>query len=200
MVELRHTRIERFYQQLLDLRNVGIEPHLEEALDLFVEVSNVDVAYLVFFDDEDNPVFQRARGGDVDEIGGRVSRCIMRKTIVERTTVITPAELDGAQGHAIRWVLCAAIDCIGALYVESRTAFDDPERRRAECFARELAVVSHRLKPGPTLAASVGPVRLQRMRDALVRHDWNVGAAAAELAVARTTLYRALHAIRKSGV
>jgi Nif-specific regulatory protein len=153
-----------FYRRLLDLGGKEeIEPLLEEALALIVEVTGAMTAYLELYDDEANrPRFWRGfrcTDRDVASIRASISRGIIARAIGEGRTIETPSatldarfsELGSVRQNLIQAVLCAPVGVqppIGVIYLQGRTrpgTFTPTDRERAELFARQLAPLADRL-------------------------------------------------------
>ena len=157
--------IERdFYRRLLDLGGEQeIEPLLDQALALIVEVTEASMAYLELYDDDSTqPRYWRANGlsdRDVASIRASISRGIIARAIGEGRTIETPSateddrfsDLGSVRQHAIQAVLCAPVGRappIGVIYLQGRTRpgkFTATDRERAELFARQLAPLADRL-------------------------------------------------------
>jgi Nif-specific regulatory protein len=153
-----------FYRRLLDLGGQHeIEPLLDEALALIVEVTSASMAYLELYDDDSTtPRFWRGRGitdKDVASIRTSISRGIIARAITEGRTIETPSASDddrfsalgSVRQHAIQAVLCAPVGVdppIGVIYLQGRRRpgmFTPTDRERAELFARQLAPLADRL-------------------------------------------------------
>jgi len=151
-----------FYRRLLDLgAQREIEPLLEQALALIIDVTAATTAYLELYDEDNDHRFWRGHRidvHDVEAIRSSISRGIIARSIAEGRTVETSsaqgderfADLGSVQRNAIGAVLCAPIGTppIGVLYLQGRThpgSFDDRDRDHAELFARQLATVADRL-------------------------------------------------------
>ncbi len=156
--------IERdFYRRLLELgREEELEPLLDQALGLIVEVTGARAAYLELHDEQDGmPRFWRGFGctnEDLTAIRASISRGIIARALADGVTIETPSavadprfeDLGSVRRHAIHAVLCAPIGRppIGVVYLQGRTrpgGFDDTDRDRAELFARQLAPLADRL-------------------------------------------------------
>src|ERR1700759_5117498 len=111
-----------FYRRLLDLGGKDeIEPLLDEALALIVEVTGASTAYLELYDDEANrPRFWKGFRGtdrDVASIRPSISRGITAPAIGEGRTIETPSasldarfsELGSVRQNSIQAVLCAPV-------------------------------------------------------------------------------------------
>src|SRR3954452_12793964 len=147
-----------FYRRLLDLGGKDeIEPLLDEALALIVEVTGASTAYLELYDDDANrPRFWkgfRCTDHEVASIRQSISRGIIARAIGEGRTIETPSatlddrfsQLVSVRQNAIQAVLCAPVGVqppIGVIYLQGRTRpgpFTSTDRERAELFARQLA-------------------------------------------------------------
>jgi Nif-specific regulatory protein len=153
-----------FYRRLLDLGGEQeIEPLLDQALALIVEVTGASVGYVELYDDDSTePRYSKAfqlSDRDVASIRASISRGIIGRAISEGRTIETPsatadarfAELGSVRQHAIQDVLCAPVGAdppIGVVYLQGRTrpgTFTSVDRERAELFARQLAPLADRL-------------------------------------------------------
>jgi Nif-specific regulatory protein len=151
-----------FYRRLLELgAQHAIEPLLDEALALIVDVTASTTAYLELYDEDSDHRFWRGHkldANDVEVIRTSISHGIIARSIAEGRTVETPsaqgderfADLGSVQRNSIGAVLCAPIGAppIGVVYLQDRTrpgAFSDRDREHAELFARQLAAVGDRL-------------------------------------------------------
>jgi Nif-specific regulatory protein len=153
-----------FYRRLLDLGGKDeIEPLLDDALALIVEVTGASMAYLELYDDEANrPRFWkgfRCTDREVASIRASISRGIIARAISEGRTIETPSatldarfsELGSVRQNSIQAVLCAPVGVqppIGVIYLQGRTrpgSFTATDRERAELFARQLAPLADRL-------------------------------------------------------
>jgi Nif-specific regulatory protein len=145
-----------FYRRLLDLGGTQeIEPMLDQALALIVEVTGASMAYLELYDDDSTqPRYWKANSlsdHDIASIRDSISRGIITRAIGEGRTIEAPSDLGDAQEHAIQAVLCAPVGRsppIGVIYLQGRTEpgiFTTTDRERAELFARQLAPLADRL-------------------------------------------------------
>jgi Nif-specific regulatory protein len=168
-----------FYRRLLDLgAQSEIEPLLEQALALIVDVTAATTAYLELYDEDSDHRFWRGHrcdADDVEKIRSSVSHGIIARAIAEGRTVETPsaqgderfADLGSVQRNSIGAVLCAPIGTppIGVVYLQDRTrpgSFDERDREHAELFARQLATVADRLlamRPRRRLADHTADIR-----------------------------------------
>ena len=153
---------ERFYRRLLELgAQDEIEPLLDEALALIVDVTAATTAYLELYDDDTDQRFwrgYRCAANDVEAIRTSISHGIIARSIAEGRTVETAsaqgderfADLGSVQRNEIGAVLCAPIGKppLGVVYLQDRTrpgSFGERDREYAELFARQLATVADRL-------------------------------------------------------
>jgi Nif-specific regulatory protein len=153
-----------FYRRLLDLGGEQeIEPFLDQALALIVEVTEASMGYLELYDDDSaQPRYWRGTGlsdRDVASIRTSISRGIIARAITEGKTIETPSatedqrffDLRSVRQHAIQAVLCAPVGeapPIGVIYLQGRRnpgTFTTTDRERAELFARQLAPLADRL-------------------------------------------------------
>ncbi|MCE9571998.1 MAG: sigma-54-dependent Fis family transcriptional regulator [Deltaproteobacteria bacterium] len=163
-----------FYRRLLDLGGEDeLEPLLDQALALIVEVTGASTAYLELYDEADGePRFWRGHrisSSDVDAIRASISRGIIASAVGKGLTVETPSalgdprfeELGSVRRHEIQAVLCAPVGKsppIGVVYLQGRSRpgpFGPSDRARAELFARQLAPLADRLvarRPGKDVA------------------------------------------------
>ena len=151
-----------FYRRLLELgAQREVEPLLEQALALIVEVTAATTAYLELYDEGNDRRFwrgHRCEASDVDSIRTTISHGIIARSIADGRTVDTPsaqcderfADLGSVQRNEIGAVLCAPIGTppIGVVYLQDRMrpgSFGERDREHAELFARQLATVADRL-------------------------------------------------------
>ncbi len=153
-----------FYRRLLDLGGQEeLEPLLDQALALIVEVTGASTAYLELYDDAAaTPRFWKGHGiseRDVASIRTSISRGIIARAITEGRTIETPSaslderfsDLGSVRQNAIQAVLCAPVGTsppIGVIYLQGRRQpgmFTPTDRGRAELFARQLAPLADRL-------------------------------------------------------
>ena len=152
-----------FYRRLLDLGGQHeLEPLLEQALALIVEVTGARTGYLELYSEESKPRFWKAyhcSDRDLEAIRTSISRGIIARAISEGVTIETPsaqaderfADLGSVRQHEIQAVLCAPVGIeppIGVIYLQGRTKpgiFETIDRERAELFARQLAPLADRL-------------------------------------------------------
>jgi hypothetical protein len=115
-----------FYRRLLDLGGEQeIEPLLDQALALIVEVTEASMAYVELYDDDSiAPRYEprywkghRLSDQDMASIRASISRGIIARAITEGRTIETPsatdddrfANLSSVRQHAIQAVLCAPV-------------------------------------------------------------------------------------------
>jgi Nif-specific regulatory protein len=152
-----------FYKRLLDLGSQReIEPLLEQALELIVEVTGANTGYLELYDDAGGrPRFWRGfhcTEDDVETIRSQISRGIIARAIGEGRTIETASataderfqDLGSVRQHEIQQVLCAPVGQppIGVVYLQGRTRpgmFGPADREHAELFTRQLAPLADRL-------------------------------------------------------
>jgi len=160
---VRSEQAERsFYRRLLELgAQREIEPLLDEALALIVDVTGATVAYIELYDEDTDQRFwrgHRLEANDIEQIRASISHGIIASAIAGGRTVETPsafaderfADLGSVQRHSIGAVLCAPIGSppLGVIYLQDRQrpgSFGDRDREHAELFARQLATVADRL-------------------------------------------------------
>jgi GAF domain-containing protein len=162
-----------FFRRLLDLGSQSeLEPLLDQALALIIEVTGATTAYLELYDDEAKPEGDEAskprywRGHrlsdrDVASIRASISRGIIARAISDGRTVETPSaslddrfsDLGSVRQHEIQAVLCVPVGTappIGVIYLQGRTKpgpFTALDREHTELFARQLAPLADRLIP-----------------------------------------------------
>ena len=196
--------VEQFYQRLVALDETNVEPLLADALRLLVEIAHAELAYLELFDEEHVPRFWR--GYHVDEqaletIRTMISRGIVGRAIADGETIETRsafndarfAKLDSVRRNEVGAVLCVPIrrenTVIGVMYLQGNaSSFSMLDRERAEVFASQLA----RVAPGAgklTLEEEERGLHARRVREAMLRANWNVSEAARELRVSRNFIY-----------
>jgi Nif-specific regulatory protein len=152
-----------FYRRLLDLGGKQeIEPLLDDALALIVEVTGAATAYLELYGDDYRPRFWKGHHcteQDIATIRASISRGIIAQALLDGRTIETPSatlderfsELGSVRQNAIQAVLCTPVGMnppIGAIYLQGRTrpgTFNALDRERAELFARQLAPLADRL-------------------------------------------------------
>jgi Nif-specific regulatory protein len=173
-----------FYRRLLDLGGQDqIEPLLDQALALIVEVTGARTGYLELQDDLDlrgEPRFWRGHNctpATLGEIRSSISKGIIAQAIADGRTVETPSalsdprfeDLGSVRRQQIDAVLCAPVGAsppVGVIYLQGRTrpgSFLAEDRERAELFARQLAPLAARLTARP-LADQLDHTREIRQR------------------------------------
>src|SRR5258708_1631879 len=126
-----------FYRRLLDLGGQHeLEPLLDQALALIVEVTGASMGYLELYgDDPSQPRFWKGHhcsDRDLEAIRRSISRGIVARAIGEGVTIETPSaqlderfqDLGSVRQHEIEAVLCAPVGTeppIGVVYLEGRT-------------------------------------------------------------------------------
>jgi DNA-binding NtrC family response regulator len=159
-----------FYRRLLDLGGQDqIEPLLDQALALIVEVTGARTAYLELHEDGDDradPRFWRGHNctpTTIGEIRTSISHGIIAQAIAAGRTMETPSalsdprfeDLGSVRRQQIDAVMCAPVGTnppVGVVYLQGRTragSFTPEDRERAELFARQLAPLAARLTARP---------------------------------------------------
>ena len=155
-----------FFRRLLDLGGQNeLEPLLDEALALIIEVTGANTAYLELYSDDDEAARywrgHRLTDRDVASIRASISGGIIARAISEGRTIETPSATDDARfsdlgsvrQHEIQAVLCVPVGTsppIGVVYLQGRTKpgpFTAIDREHSELFARQLAPLADRLIP-----------------------------------------------------
>jgi Nif-specific regulatory protein len=155
-----------FFRRLLDLGGQNeLEPLLDEALALIIEVTGANTAYLELYSDDDATARywrgHRLSDRDVASIRASISGGIIARAISEGRTIETPSATDDARfsdlgsvrQHEIQAVLCVPVGTappIGVVYLQGRTKpgpFTAIDREHSELFARQLAPLADRLIP-----------------------------------------------------
>jgi Nif-specific regulatory protein len=153
-----------FYRRLLDLGSQReLEPLLDEALALIVEVTGASTGYLELIADDTaaTPRFwkgYRVTDLDIDAIRASISRGIIAEAITEGRTIETPSalldkrfqDLGSVRANEIQQVLCAPVGHppLGVVYLQGRNrpgTFSSQDREHAELFTRQLAPLADRL-------------------------------------------------------
>jgi Nif-specific regulatory protein len=171
-----------FYYRLLGLgREQEIEPLLEEALELIVDVTGASKAYIELYDERAGPGFWKGHGcsdEDVDAIRASISRGIIGRAIAEGRTIETPSALDdtrfqdlaSVRKNEIQAVLCAPVGApppLGVVYLQGKPEggpFAVVDRERAELFALQLAPLADRLVTRRRVAEPLDYTREPRQR------------------------------------
>jgi Nif-specific regulatory protein len=165
--ELVRLKRERdLYRRLLVLGTKDeIEPFLEEALTLIVDIAGARQGYLELTDERaegEAPRFWMARGcsdEEVSEIREVFSQGVIAEAIVTGKTIIMASALldprfrtrGSVRRNRIEAVLCAPIGAdppLGVLYLQGSRygrPFSEEDRERAETFARHIAAFADRL-------------------------------------------------------
>ena len=165
--ELERMRRERdLFRRLLELGDrTEVEPFLEEALSIVVDVTGATIGYLELHDPAaqgDEPGWFMAHGASPSEAADlrrAVSRGIIAQAIATETTIDTPAAMidprfsarESIQVGRIEAVLCVPVGSdppIGAVYLQGAGAagpFDADAKESAELFARQLGRLATRL-------------------------------------------------------
>jgi Nif-specific regulatory protein len=181
-------RVERerdLYRQLLNLgRLEAIEPFLDEALPVIVEVVGARQGYLELYDDEE--IGQTARwwiahgftDAELHDVRASISRGVIAEAVATGETVVSQSALLDArfkQRESVIEARIGAVLCVpigddpprGALYLQGRrgsTSFSDDDRDRAEMVAANLAPLVHRLMSGQRQRERENPTRSLRER------------------------------------
>lgn len=152
-----------FYRRLLDLGGKAeLEPLLDDALALIVDVTGAEVAYLELYEDDGGePLYwkgHRCSDAELGAIRSAISRGIIGRAIADGQTVETKSadgdprfrRLGSVRRNEIKAVLCApvGVPAIGVVYLQGRArpgGFSPEDRDRAELFARQLAPLADRL-------------------------------------------------------
>jgi Nif-specific regulatory protein len=164
--ELIRIRRERdLYLRLIRLGEANdLEPFLEEALALVVEITGAKQGYIELVDDGagDERRWWLGHGFSTSEIAGvraLLSRGIIGEALASRQTILTGAatqdprfrDFDSVRGLSIEAVLCAPIGNdppLGVVYLQGRTqggTFVEEDRATVEEFAHHLAPFADRL-------------------------------------------------------
>ncbi|MCW5808333.1 MAG: sigma-54-dependent Fis family transcriptional regulator [Deltaproteobacteria bacterium] len=150
-----------FYRRLLDLGcKVELEPLLDEALALIVEVTGATTAYLELHDEQAaKPRFwkgYRLSDRDVEAIRASISHGIIAQALGEGRTIETASathderfsDLGSVRQNAIQSVLCTPVGTeppLGVIYLQGkRGMWTAVDRERAELFAQQLAPLADR--------------------------------------------------------
>ncbi|WP_437283223.1 sigma 54-interacting transcriptional regulator [Sorangium sp. So ce375] len=154
------------YRKLVELGgNNEIEPFLEEALALVVDIAGARRGYLEIRDDgagAGKTPFWIARGCTDEDIAGvraQLSHGVMAQAVASGKTIVTSSALNdprfrdrgSVRAHRIEAVLCAPIGAdppIGVLYLQDRVQpgpFRDEDRTHVELLARHVATLADRL-------------------------------------------------------
>jgi Nif-specific regulatory protein len=204
---VRARREAELYRRLLQLgEQNALEPFLQGALSLVVDVTGARQGYLELHD-EDTLGRERswsiAHGFSTDEIQGvrvAVSRGIIAEAVATGQTIVTSSAVEdprfrareSVRARAIEAALCAPIGHdppLGVLYLQGRArpgAFSEEDRAGAETFARHLAPFADRLLGQRRLREDADPTRDLRttlVLDGVVGRSPALGAALRQLAL-----------------
>jgi Nif-specific regulatory protein len=184
----RITRERDLYRKLLDLgAQDEIEPFLDQALTLIVELAGARRGYLELRPEGprgEGPCFSIARGcsdTEITEFRDVFSRGVIAAALTDGKTVVAPSaildprfsERRSVRRNHIEAVLCAPIGAappIGVLYLQDRDGpgpFTEDDRARAEVFARHVAVFADRLLMRRRFRDDADPTRPYRGRLAI---------------------------------
>jgi transcriptional regulator with GAF, ATPase, and Fis domain len=154
------------YRKLLDLgAQDAIEPFLEQALALIVELAGARRGYVELRDEAaeaEAPGFWIARGcsdADVAEIRAAFSQSVIAEAIATRQTIVAASAFDdprfrdrsSVKKNHIEAILCAPVGIdppLGVLYLQDRDQpgpFTEDDRLRVETFARHISAFADRL-------------------------------------------------------
>lgn len=193
----RVTRERDLYRKLLELgEKAEIEPFIEEALALVVEIAGARRGYLELCDESaerDAPRFWVARGCSEDELAGiqaEFSQGVIAEARATRQTVVSLSASDDPRFRAsesverqgIEAVLCAPIGVdppLGVVYLQDRDPlgpFSEEDQERVEAFARHIAAFADRLLARRQQRDEKDPTLIFRKR---LRADALVGRSAA---------------------
>lgn len=184
--ELERINQERdLYLRLLRLgMQTELDPFLNEALSLVVELTGAQQGYLELRDEQDD-AGQRAwwlthgcSDSQVEDIRSSISRGIIAEALATGDTIITESALlderfrsrKSVQIQGIEAVLCAPVGTgatLGVVYLQRRQAdgpFSEQDRTDAELFAQHLAPLADRLLVRRRLADSADPTAALRKR------------------------------------
>ncbi|MGH7786633.1 MAG: sigma 54-interacting transcriptional regulator [Candidatus Binatia bacterium] len=186
-------RIQRerdLYLQMLNLGRQGeIEPFLDEALRLVVEVVGTHQGYLELYDDEDPGAARRwwiAHGFSDEELRDvrtAISKGIIAEAVATGETIVSQSALLDERFKQRESVIEARIGAVlctpigedpprGVLYLQGRqgaVSFSEEDRERAELFADNLAPLVDRVLAGRRLRERENPI--WRLRERLYVND-----------------------------
>jgi transcriptional regulator with GAF, ATPase, and Fis domain len=184
--ELARLQREReLYLQLLNLgRQAELEPFLEEALRLVVEVVGTRQGYLELYDDEESRPSRRWWIGhgftepELQNVRAAISKGIIAEAVATGETIVSQSALlderfkerDSVIDAQIGAVLCTPIGDDpprGVLYLQGRqgsASFSEEDRERAELFAHHLAPLVERLVAGHRQREKGNTTRVLRER------------------------------------
>jgi Nif-specific regulatory protein len=173
------------YVQLLNLgRQAALEPFLEEALRLVVEVVGTRQGYLELYDDEESGRARRwwiAHGFselELQNVRAAISKGIIAEAVASGETIVSQSALlddrfkerESVIEAQIGAVLCAPIGedpPRGVLYLQGRVgsaSFSEEDRERAELFAYHLAPLVDRVVAGHRQQEGENATRVLRER------------------------------------
>ncbi len=193
-----------FYRRLLELdTNPNIEPVLQAALDLLVQVTSASAGCVELFNERREPHYCRARGFNDDElvaVRGLISCGVIAHAVAEGRTVATSSTalvtsaVTATPGTSI---ICAPIadTSIGVVYLQGGRggrAFTALDIEHTELFARRIAPIAGALIPPQSLEVQISAFKRQLIRQELRRNNWNMTLTARSLGMGRAALYRAL--------
>jgi transcriptional regulator with GAF, ATPase, and Fis domain len=169
------------YRKLLDLGTVdALEPFLEEALALVVEIVGARRGYIELGGEDEGPSGAQwwiARGFSEEDVRAEVRKALSSTVIAEALatgkTIATASALEDARfrgrgsvrRNRIEAVLCAPIGAsppIGVIYLQDRTEpgpFTEANQHHVELFARHLAPYADRLLTRRSRQDQVDPMR-----------------------------------------
>jgi DNA-binding NtrC family response regulator len=150
-----------FYRRLLDLGlQDRIEPFLEQALLLLIQIADARRGAIRIWDGGDAsqpPLYALERGFEPGE-DMAFSHSVIHESFATGETILTASASEdprfrdqgSVRGNRLEAVLCVPIGArvTGVLYLQDRNRpgpFSDPDRERAETFARHLAPFVDRL-------------------------------------------------------
>ncbi len=193
------------YLRLLGLgQQKALEPFLEEALGLVVDVTGAQCGYLEFYDeDSDEPRWWAAHALSEEEIGDvrkQISRGIIAEALASSRLVVTPSALLDPRFNAresvrlsrIEAVLCAPIGedgVCGVLYLQRRSgpgAFPESDQHKASLFARHVAPVARPLIAERRSGIDGDPLRSLRESlrlNGIIGHSTALGAVLRQVAL-----------------
>jgi Nif-specific regulatory protein len=205
--ELLRIRRERdLYLRLIRLGEANdLEPFLEEALTLVVEITGARQGYIELVDDDggDERRWWLGHGFSTSEIDGvraLLSRGIIGEALASRQTILTGAatqdprfrDFDSVRGLSIDAVLCAPIGTdapLGVVYLQGRTqggTFEEEDRATIEEFAQHLTPFADRLlqhRRRRDEADTTRPLRAKMRMDGVVGRSAALGQVLQQVAL-----------------
>jgi Nif-specific regulatory protein len=182
------------YLRLLSLgRNDALEPFLNEALELVMELTAARVGFLELFPPDDAApgsdagwrISRSCSDQQIEDIRALVSSGVIAKSLATGTTVRTSSALldpefasrRSVQRNAIQAVLCVPVGSppIGVLYLQDREEpgpFSDPDARAAELFAQHVSPLARKLTALAEHSAGADPTREARRT---LQHEGLIG-------------------------